>query len=740
MPFDPIKARDALDATPGNIPAESVPQPAPEAALGGFNPEKAAQALNAPKAPSLAPVARVVSSGPTADQEAATTQLARSMGVQPETVRRKPEEVKALSVQRQFENAPPALRAMLQDVDFARLAQDDIENLTRWSDATFSRGVQAGTVGAKMMGAGLTAVPKMGNYKDNLALSDVYSKIEAAGGSIDLEELGITNPMSMEASFAQGYMNATPVERQAMASAAVAAIARDKEALTELQTQMQAYSKEIQAITGDVPNFTDIESAKGFSDWLAFNAGQAIPYMAITALAGVTTGGVGVAASGYGMGVGDIASELVQEGEFEGGSAALTGAVPYAALEFLGPAARPFRGVAGNALEAVAEGYFRRIGKELPENIVEEFINEAGQEIIKTYTVAGVKEEEVELNTEQLLEWFNAGMAGAAGGAGMSAGSSVFIENQARRMGAIMREQARYLDQDNTAARIASLEQMAADSKLRGRDPEKFEAYLNTLDNEPSIAVPASEVDTFYQGEVADEVLEKMGIGRADYDSLIETGGSIEVKQAAFASYFANTEASALFTEHGSIGDAMSAVEARAYQEGVGETVMREVEQAAAELPAGEINDQDQIQQELTQSISAAQPRVTRTQAAAQASVASNIFASIAARTGTKVGALAQRYGLEVRGASDVPLGVVADTGAAVQPAAQTSPPTPEQIVAQEEARQSTIFEQEGIADLDIDVALDDGTTQTMKAGDVRAALEERRDKARSLLECLRYG
>lgn len=703
--------------------------------MSGFDPDLARAALAKEQQASLAPVARVVSSGPTADQEAATRRLAASTGLQPDTVRRRPDEAKALNLQKTFESASPMLRAALRNVDFARLAQDDLPNLA-WYQSP-AAGFKTGVIGAKQMGESILAMPKMGNYKINLGLSGIYTAIEDAGGSADLADLGIENEMSLEASYAKGYLEATPEERQEMRAAAVSAIARDKDALTELQGKFAEYAAEMEQIGGDVPDFTDIRSAKGFSDWLMFNTGQAIPYMAITALAGVATGGVGVAAAGYGMGVGDIAGELISEGEFEGNNSAFLGAVPYAALEFLGPAAKPFRGVGGDLLESVAEGYFRRIGKELPENIVEEFINEAGQEIIKDYAVADATGDGVVLDGEKLLAWFNAGMAGAAGGAGMSTGSSVYIEARARRSERVITRAQQRATAEATASRLEQISGMATQSKLRENDPKMFKEYVESAGLTAEIAVPASEVDTFYQGEVPDQVLEQMGVERSDFEAMLGTGGSIDVSEASFAAYFAGTDAEAVFTEHGSFQPgAMSRSEGRAFDEGVGQEVANALEETFADVPT-EVTAADELQSTITEGILSSERTATPTEARAQASVVSNIFSSIAERTGTTVGALSSKFGLDVRGTSDVPQGVVADEGVADQPAAQPSPPlTPEQEVE----RVTTIFEQAGALDTEVTVDMDDGTTEAMPAGQIKEALEARRDKANSLLECLRYG
>lgn len=282
----------------------------------------------------------------------------------------------------------------------------------------FERGVMTGVVGAKQMGAAASTIPSYVALREYSRVRGLFDQIDAGGYQpkpprID-DRYGDT--------LARRYFT-QPGEREALRqrlddNSLSAQATRD-----ELLQAWKAYEDEIKQYEGRTPNFTDIRDAKGFGDWFAYNTGQSLPYLAITALSSLAGGVVagpggaagGLLASGYGIGVGDIQSELIEKGQGEQYGNAMAGAVPYAALDFLGPVGRAFRTISGNTLRDVATGYFRRLGREIPENAIEEFVNEAGQEIVKDAAVTSATGEAM-LTDEALLRWFNAGMAGAAGG------------------------------------------------------------------------------------------------------------------------------------------------------------------------------------------------------------------------------------------------------------------------------------------------------------------------------------
>lgn len=304
--------------------------------------------------------------------------------------------------------------------------------IPEWTPTSeIGKGLKTGVKGAAQMAVAIGTIPVAAADKTNIELLDLYERADDLPRELTppqlAQALGIDLTDSHQRimlTLAQQYHQADDAERDAAMHDAGMALSSNRELLAGMVETIKAYSAEMEKTQGRVPNFTDIGDVKDFADWFMFNSGQALPYLAVTALAGAAAGPAGVGASGYAMGVGDIQAGLVEQGITDGGEAALLGAVPYAALEYLGPAARYFR-PSKKVLGEVATSYFKRLGREVPANAVEEFINEAGQEIIKDYAMAAGGGEPVVVDDQKLLAWFNSGMAGVAGGAPMGAVTAI---------------------------------------------------------------------------------------------------------------------------------------------------------------------------------------------------------------------------------------------------------------------------------------------------------------------------
>jgi len=287
----------------------------------------------------------------------------------------------------------------------------------------FEKGIEAGVTGIHQMGAAATVVPvvtALGNLSKEFEL---YDQVDMGKWQGPARPQRLHQTQSYAEQRAQLYAGASPEDRQALRQQTLESVAGHAEVRDSLMETWKTYSAHMQNTQGRVPEFTKIQDSQGFVDWLKFNVGQGIPYITATAaaalLGGVVAGtagaGTAIATTGMGMGMGDIASEQLEKGRAIDPARAVTAAVPYAALEFLGPVGRSFRHIAVPALEQVAKSYFRRAGREIPANAVEEFINEAGQEIVKDVAVGRPGDQIV--TSEGLERWFNSGMGGLAAGA-----------------------------------------------------------------------------------------------------------------------------------------------------------------------------------------------------------------------------------------------------------------------------------------------------------------------------------
>lgn len=278
------------------------------------------------------------------------------------------------------------------------------------------KGVQTGITGLKSMGVSALTVPVIGAIKTHLGTLDAFDAVDA-GQPPPAED-------SFAANRARMYAAATPEVKGQLRARAEAQMAGSKDFKDGLLAAWKGFEEEMKATQGRVPNFTDIRDLNDFKDYFQFTVGQTFPYMAAMVLGGVLAGMPGVIASSYLMGVGDTEGDLIKAGREEEGGRALLGAVPYAALDFLGPVGRAFRGVPAATLKQVAEAWAKRAGKEVTANVVEEFVNEAGQDIVKDIAVKSGTGEPI-VTGESLLQWFNSGMGGAVSALLPGAGHAV---------------------------------------------------------------------------------------------------------------------------------------------------------------------------------------------------------------------------------------------------------------------------------------------------------------------------
>lgn len=549
------------------------------------------------------------------------------------------------------------------------LAKDDLDNLSWWEkgfrqfagvggamlDNEFGRGVKTGVTGAKQIGTAAATVPIAGMQATLLNRLDAYDRAAQIDPGAPRHEiaaqLGI-DPMSPEAGMMADFVAGDADKRQWHVDRATRLVTSNKDLMGALTDRVKAYQDEMKATQGRVVNFTDIEDVKGFGDWLGFNLGQAGPYLLATALAGMAAGPVGVVGAGYGMGVGDIRAEQITDGQdpfdMRATGAAVLGAVPYAGLELLGPAARPFRGVSGEALQQVAEGWMKRLGRDIGESAVEEFINEAGQEIIKDYAIQFGGGDDVVLDDETLLKWFNSGMAGLASGAGYGgAASAVSI--------AAEKEAARVESAGGAAGLLDQVSAQAQASKVRERSPEAFKAALDRAGRgDDLVFVPAQGLREFFQARDLDfdaEMAEAWGV---DLDTLAQmelSGGRVAVPMSNFAAHLAGTDAEAWVRENATLDpDEVSLADAALFNDAVQDDLQMafEQEQAATRDERLSVASDQQVFDGLYSQLRGA----GRTADVAQneARVMAAYFRSMAARIGEDSLDLARRFGLRIQG------------------------------------------------------------------------------------------
>jgi len=498
----------------------------------------------------------------------------------------------------------PATASWLTNTMNAALAQDDLENLTWWEhfgrsqvepwqaldeaarDTVFGAGVEGGLVGMKSIGTGVRGVMASGNVRQSVDLLGFYERAQDLAPDMARHEVAETlgiDPMSTEAGLVHGFLQSTPEDRQNYVNQALVRLQSNEELISALQTSLEEYSAHIQETRGGVPNFTDVEGVKDFTDWFAYNTGQALPWLVAMWAVGLVGGAGAITGVGYGIGVGDIQSSLMEEGVTDRPDLALIGGAPYAGLELLGPAARPFRGVSEAALRSVATSYFRRLAREVPANVIEEFINEAGQEIITTYATAAGTGEEVELTNEQLLQWFEAGMAGAAGGFAGATVSAISGPGGMTQTGQkIYRDVERLAGAGRTSAIIDQVDQMAGQSQLRATSPQKFQEALEAQGwGDKAYYVPAEAIRELFQSkgvDVTDETLAPWGVTLKEFEAAEAHTGDVQIPVSSYAANISGTEDAAFVRENATLDPEheMSLREAQEFNASLGELMARE--------------------------------------------------------------------------------------------------------------------------------------------------------------------
>lgn len=110
---------------------------------------------------------------------------------------------------------------------------------------------------------------------------------------------------------ALAYQQADAAGRQKLREELLSKATQQKEFIGESVKLVKQYQQEQQRNKGATSDLTDIESVKGFSDWLAFNGAAGAVYLAPVMLSAAIGGPVGAGAMSYGLSAGEINSDRV---------------------------------------------------------------------------------------------------------------------------------------------------------------------------------------------------------------------------------------------------------------------------------------------------------------------------------------------------------------------------------------------------------------------------------------------
>lgn len=451
-------------------------------------------------------------------------------------------------------------------------------------------GLVGGVAGAKTIASAASAYAKVDEVRNIQALRKSFDAIDAG------KDPGVIDPRVRD------YQLSKPEQRSALRAKLDATQERVRKAFDDQLAVVKGFQDAQKKLTpARVTEFSEVSSAVDLSDFAKYAFGQAAVYLLGSIASGAASTTVtgtpvpGLLGFGYTVGVGDIYEGLVAEGREMEDWRAGVGAVPYAGMDLIGIPARAMRPIADKA----AKEYFRRKGvevtgdvtqkflkeaseqevkaltremeggalaavmKELPRGMAEEFVNEAGQEFFKD-VAQKVGTDEAIFTGDALLNWFNAGMAGAFGGAPVSAASAGVRHVVGERAAKAQERRETQLQalQDAHTARMqfvqeqGTLEQWVDATKgdtLFQASPEAFVeklAEVLTEDGaEQQVYLDLGEAETFFQSEdvpmTMDEFATAVSEVREQITQARELGGDLVLPASKVVAFLARNEKAA---------------------------------------------------------------------------------------------------------------------------------------------------------------------------------------------------
>jgi hypothetical protein len=304
------------------------------------------------------------------------------------------------------------------------------------------KGAASGVIGLKSMWENAGVLKDVGALTTVQQRLDAFNKIDS-GEIKDYEQL---HGLDLTTSQARSYLASDPATREKMKNRLLSEAGNRKDFVKASIETINQYQKDAEKYRGRTTDLTDVEGAKDFANWLAFNVGSGTVQLAPIMLAAVTTGGAGVAALGTTMGVSEavgnrmealapkikdlppdqkaetVAAYIQKTGDTSLGVGVISGAFD----TLLGPAAALVKRGIKEVLKGETKAQALKAGiKEIPKQMGEEFIAGGGQEFAQQAGASLENEIQDLFTKETAKKVFNAAAAEAAGalsgGAGVTA-------------------------------------------------------------------------------------------------------------------------------------------------------------------------------------------------------------------------------------------------------------------------------------------------------------------------------
>jgi len=318
------------------------------------------------------------------------------------------------------------------------------------------KGVGAGVIGLKSIAENVGLMKDIGAMSTVQQRQDLFNKIETGQ---------ITSPdqlrgLDQTSGLGRAYLVSDPATREKLRERNVGEIGRRTDFVKTSLSAIDQYQKDAQKYQGRTTDLTDVEGAKDFANWLAFNFGSGAVQLAPLMLAAVTTGGAGVALLGTTMGTGEAIGnrlEFLQEKiksspelspeeraamvidyvKKTGDTSLAVGIVSGALDSVLGPAATLAKRGLGQVVKGETRKQALKAGtKEIPKGMAQEFVTGGAQEATQLGGALAEKEIDEFLTKENAKKILNAAAAEAAGsvaGGAATTGARVYGADRAIR-------------------------------------------------------------------------------------------------------------------------------------------------------------------------------------------------------------------------------------------------------------------------------------------------------------------
>jgi hypothetical protein len=182
------------------------------------------------------------------------------------------------------------------------------EQTFAFGEEFIEKGLPSGFIGLKSIKEGVGLARDVSAIGAAQSALETYNAIDAGKITTPAEasQAGLSSQSAMK------YLQASPEVREQMKQNFIGQIGQRKEFIQDSMRLFQEYAKEAEKVKGRVPDITDVETARDFTNWLGYNMGSGAVQLAPIMLAAVTTGGAGAYALGTTMALGETINNRLQ--------------------------------------------------------------------------------------------------------------------------------------------------------------------------------------------------------------------------------------------------------------------------------------------------------------------------------------------------------------------------------------------------------------------------------------------